>query len=597
MNSQPTESEDSTDPRPGQPASRMKPLRVWPPVLLIIGMVVTRVMPNVMEDGPSWLWMAGAFGPLLCGALILIWWLLVSRATWQEKLIGFIGVIVAAAVTLMLVDASMLGPAVMTVTIPIGTACFGLGAILCYRVLSYKRTAIAVVLAICGFAFSLTLRYDGLWGSFAPELHWRWQPTPEEQMISNRKVNASTSTNDVSALNFDQGLSNPQWPAFRGVDRTGRQRGSEVAADWSSDPPEQLWRVPVGPGWSSFVVAGELLYTQDQRGSMETILCLDANTGQELWTQEVESRFDDPLGGPGPRATPTLANGVLFALGAEGILMCLDPKTGEVAWQQDLRAVADRTPPMWGFCSSPLVIDSLVIVHAGGSGDKGTLAFDVHTGDLAWSAAAGDHTYCSPHPCQLFGETFVLMLTNTGINVLDPATGEDRLNYEWKYENYRAVQPQVIDADSILIPTGAGAGTRRIRIVKEGDKFSAEELWTSRHLKPSFNDFVVFQDHAYGFDGTIFACVDLATGKRKWKGGRYGSGQVLLLEDSGKLLALGEKGQVVLLDADPSKLTELSRFQALEGKTWNHPVVTGDRLYVRNAREAACYRLPLADGS
>ena len=155
----------------------------------------------------------------------------------------------------------------------------------------------------------------------------------------------------------------------------------------------------------------------------------------------------------------------------------------------------------------------------------------------------------------------------------------------------------MIDGDSIVLATGLGSGTRRLGVSKRADGLAAEEQWTSRRLKPDFNDFVVFEGHAYGFDDSIFTSVDLENGERNWKKGRYGKGQVLLLKNSRLLLVVTERGEVVLLDADPSAHTELARFQALEGKTWNHPVVVGDRLYIRNAEEAACYELPLAGPS
>ena len=146
--------------------------------------------------------------------------------------------------------------------------------------------------------------------------------------------------------------------------------------------------------------------------------------------------------------------------------------------------------------------------------------------------------------------------------------------------------------DSVLLPTGLGTGTRRIRIVAGQDGWSAEEMWTSLNMKPDFNDMVLYEGHAYGFDNRIFACIDLETGQRKWKGGRYGKGQILLLEDSGQILVASERGEVVLLKADPSEHVELGKFQAITGKTWNHPIVIGDRLYVRNSQEAACFELP-----
>jgi len=365
-----------------------------------------------------------------------------------------------------------------------------------------------------------------------------------------------------------------------------------VAVDWAATPPELMWKVAVGPAWSSFAVAGKWLFTQEQRGGNEAVVCYDAESGQEVWTQQMEGRFDDPLGGPGPRATPTLADGVLFVLGALGHLLRLDPANGQIVWQQDLREVASRQPPMWGFSSSPLVIAGHVIVHAGGEGDRGTLAFGAEQGDLRWSVAAGSHTYSSPQLAQIAGEQVVMMLTNTSLDLLDPQTGADRLRYSWPVECYRTLQPQVLTDDALLIPTGMGVGTRRIRITQANGAWAAEEVWTSRHLKPDFNDFVVYQDHAFGFDGAIFTCIRLDTGERTWKGGRYGKGQVLLLEDAELLLITSEQGEVVLLKADATEHVELGRIQALDGKTWNHPVVVGDRLYVRNSEAAACWRLP-----
>jgi len=570
-----------------------RPLRVWPAAMLLVGMVILRLLPAVIENGPANLWMSAAIGPAACGVLVVLWWMLLSRASWLERLVGIVGIIGTAGGTLAVVHRSMLMPGVMVLTIPMGTAAFALAAILFGRTLSFRRTVIAILFAGCGFGFSALLKSDGLWGDFAVDLKWRWKESNEDQVVANRDQQPTVSLTDFAATDVEKWLANPEWPAFRGEDRSGRQHGQAVSSDWSANPPEQIWKIGVGPGWSSFAVAGKLLFSQEQRGSMETTVCYSADSGKEVWTQQIESRFEDSLGGPGPRATPTLADGGLFVMGASGHLMRLEPRTGDVVWQQDLRKVAVREPPVWGFCSSPLVTNSLVIVHAGGAGDKGTLAFDVATGALKWSMASGDHSYSSPQLGIVGNEPLVMMLTNNGIELLDPQTGKLRLNYEWKHNGYRDLQPQVINGDSILLPTGMGTGTRCIRVVKNGEQYSAEEIWTSRDLKPDFNDFVVFEGHAYGFDNAIFTCIDLKTGKRQWKGGRYGKGQVLLLKDSRLLLVAGEYGDVVLLKADPSSHSELATLKAIEGKTWNHPVVIGDRLYIRNAEEAACFRLPL----
>ena len=248
---------------------------------------------------------------------------------------------------------------------------------------------------------------------------------------------------------------------------------------------------------------------------------------------------------------------------------------------------------MWGFSSSPLIVDSTVAVHCGGKGDKGILAFDTENGTLRWSVAASEQSYGSLQMVELCGTKLMTILTDKGAQFIDPQTEKLAFEYAWQHQGYRALQPQVLDGNRVLIPTGLGTGTRLIEVSKENNTFSANEIWTSRDLKPDFNDLVVHEGFIYGFDDSIFTCIDLADGSRKWKSGRYGKGQVLLLAESDLLVVLGEHGELVLLSADPSARKELWKIEAVEGKTWNHPVVVGDRLFIRNAREAVCYRLPI----
>jgi len=335
-----------------------------------------------------------------------------------------------------------------------------------------------------------------------------------------------------------------------------------------------------------------MLFTQEQLGPKESVVCYDADSGKAIWRTEVEARLEDPMGGPGPRATPTLANGSLYVTGSTGEFLRLNPVTGEIIWKRELTKIAESKVPMWGFASSPLVIGPLVIVCAGG-GEKGLVAFDSSSGEIRWSAPCPIDSYSSAQVNKLLGEDSVLMLTKSGLTVLDPANGKTRLEYDWKIPQYRALQPHVIGGDTILLPTGMNMGTRAIRLKKDNGQYAAEELWTSRQLKPDFVDLVSYQGHAYGNDGGLLTCIDLKTGERKWKGGHYGKGQILLLENSGLLLILAEQGQVVLVAADPNGHREIASFQALEGKTWNHPVLVGDRLYVRNSEQAAAYKVQL----
>lgn len=576
-------------------SAKFRPLRTWPALLLVALMFGTRFGPIYLEGGLSSYWMIAVFGPLLCCLLMLIWWLTASRATWKERLFGFLGLIGSLAVTLMFVDPTMRGPGTTYLTLPMGMIIFALGATWLSNQRPTIRTGLALLFALAGFGVSIVLRSEGMTGDYVFTMRWRWSQTPEASMLAAHKPESPTGTNRPALGKIEMALANPEWPGFRGADRASRAHGPRISTNWTAHPPRQLWKITVGPAWSSFAVAGNFLFTQEQRGPMETVVCYDAETGREVWNRQIETRFDEPLGGPGPRATPTIARVGLFVTGATGMFLRLNPTTGEIVWQQDLKTVAGRTAPMWGFAASPLVTGSVVIVHAGGPGDKGLLAFDVAAGALRWSAATGNDSYSSPQLNMIAGEELVLMLSNDGLMLADPATGKTRLNYEWKFMNYRALQPHLVGEDTILLPTGMSTGTRAIRISQTNGHLAAEELWTSKNLKPDFTDFVTYQSFAYGNDGGIFTCVNLKTGDRQWKGGRYGKGQVLLLENSGLLLIAAEDGRVVLLRADPSEHAEVASFKALEGKTWNHPVVVGDRLYLRNSQEAACYQLPLAE--
>lgn len=570
---------------------QFRPLRAWPAVSLALLMVAARFGPDLLEGGGAKYWMVSVFGPLLCCLLLVIWWLAASRATWRERVFGFVGLIAAAAITVALVHPTLRGPATMNYTIPMGLFLFALTAALLRKAPPTIRSTAAVLLAFAGFAVSLFLRSDGMTGDYKFSFHSRWKQTAEDAMLAAQQPATPQAATQLETSSLTNSLARPEWSEFRGADRAARSLAPKISTNWNTQPPKLLWKIPVGPGWSSFAVAGRMLFTQDQRGPKETVVCYDADSGREIWKTEFDGRLDDPMGGPGPRATPTLANGALYVVGSTGTFLRLNPVTGEIVWKKELTKVAESKVPGWGFSSSPLVVGSVVVVYGGGAGEKGLLAFDTASGDLRWSVPCPENSYGSPQVNNILGEDSILMFSNSGLVLLDPANGKARLNYEWKITPYQAVQPHVVGNDTILLPTVMNAGTRAIRVKKSNGQYTPEELWTSRQLKSDFVDLVTYQGHAYGNDGSLLTCIDLKTGERKWKGGRYGKGQILLLENSGLLLILSEQGQVVLVAADPSEHREIAVFPALEGKTWNHPVLVGDRLYVRNSQQAAAYQL------
>jgi outer membrane protein assembly factor BamB len=373
--------------------------------------------------------------------------------------------------------------------------------------------------------------------------------------------------------------------------RDSTVRGVRISTDWATSPPQQMWRRPIGPGWSSFAVQGNTFYTQEQRGEDEIVAAYNVATGEPVWQHRDATRFYESNGGAGPRGTPTLSRGRVYALGATGILNALEAKSGAVIWSRNMATDTHKPIPGWGFAASPFVVDDVVIVAATGT----LVAYDARTGAPRWFGPPHRGGYSSPQPVTIDGVNQILLLTADGVISVSPADG--KLLWENAWDGVPIVQPALATNSDVLITTGdamGGAGIRRVAVTRGPGGWSAEERWTSSGLKPYFNDYVVHKGHAFGFDNSILACIDLADGKRAWKGGRYGHGQVILLADQDVLLVLSEEGDLALVAANTDQFTELGHAKAIEGKTWNHPVLVNDVLLVRNGEEMAAFRMALA---
>jgi outer membrane protein assembly factor BamB len=338
-------------------------------------------------------------------------------------------------------------------------------------------------------------------------------------------------------------------------------------------------------------VRGDLLYTQEQRGDDEIVSCYRVSTGEPVWRHRDPVRFYESNGGAGPRGTPTLSQGRVYTMGATGILNALDAATGVAVWSRNAATDTGRKIPEWGIASSPLVVDDIVVVAVSGT----LAAYDVATGKPRWVGPQHGGSYSSPQLATIDGVPQILLLSAPGAVSVSPADGA--LLWEYSWEGGAIVQPALTADGGVLINAMSmmgGMGTRRLAVAHGDGGWSVEERWTSNGLKPYFNDFVVHKGHAFGFDGNILACIDLQDGKRKWKGGRYGNGQLVLLSDQDLLLVLSEEGELALVSATADQFKELARFPALDSKTWNHPVLVGDVLLVRNGQEMAAFRLSLA---
>ncbi|MCP4641100.1 MAG: PQQ-binding-like beta-propeller repeat protein [bacterium] len=558
-------------------------LRLWPALVILFLHFAAAL--------GFWLWgstnihNAVALGivPAVAGLLLIIWWLTASRAPWRSRLLGLALFSVALVEIVFAQEFTNYGLMLLGYALPTMTTGIVILLALTYSVRwRFRRIVLALYMVGCAGVFT-ALRVDSVAGNLAPVVSWRWRPTAQDLSEAFPR----SESQGTAVLPPQAGVGD--WPGFRGVARDGRLVGVRFSADWST-PPREVWRRKVGPAWSSYAVVGDYLFTQEQRGEDECVTCYRADTGEEVWVNRVEARFEDAMG-LGPRATPTFDEGKLYTQGCTGILQCLDASTGSMLWKRSLVTDADVSVPGWGLVSSPLLAGEFVIQFSGGGEGKSVLAYDRASGAEVWRGGHGTSGYSSPHVARIGGVPQVLMVGNWGLQALALETGGLLWDHAWKVStNPRCTQPLLIGNDLVMLGTTGTMGSRLLRVHKNDAAWEVNEEWETNKFRPYFNDCVLHNGYVYGFHGDRFACIDVKTGQRQWAGKRY-DGQVLLITDMDMLLVLSEAGEVALVDATPEGFIERARFKALTGKTWNHPVVAHGKLFVRNAEEAACYEL------
>jgi outer membrane protein assembly factor BamB len=384
------------------------------------------------------------------------------------------------------------------------------------------------------------------------------------------------------------------FPQFLGPSRDGTVTGVRLARDWTTRAPRKLWRQAIGEGWSGFAVVGDVAVTQEQRGAEERVVAYDLLTGRALWSHRDSARYETVIAGIGPRSTPTIADGRVFTMGATGILNALDLATGRGLWSRNVIEENGGRLGEWGKSCAPLVHGAAVIVSAGGSDGRSLVAYDAATGRPLWSGGKDRDSYSSPRLADLAGRPQIVVLNGASVAGHDPETGAVLWVAPWPAEQPNVTPPLPLDGGRLLVSTGYGVGAKLFRLDPGPDgALEARVVWESPRLKSKFANLVVHDGWVYGLDDGVLTCLDPATGERKWKGGRYGHGQLLLVGDV--LLVQTEEGEVVLLDPSPDGPRELARYAVLDGKTWNPPALAGTLLAVRNDREAAVYELPALD--
>ncbi|MGE3510792.1 MAG: PQQ-binding-like beta-propeller repeat protein [Vicinamibacterales bacterium] len=384
------------------------------------------------------------------------------------------------------------------------------------------------------------------------------------------------------------------WTDFRGPRRDGAYRGGPIVTAWPPGGLTPLWKQPAGGGYASFVTAGHRAFTIEQRGVQEVVAAYDVMSGRELWTNAWEGEFQESMGGDGPRATPTWADGVLYALGALGEFRALDGETGRVRWRTNILDDAGASNLQWGMSAAPLVVGNAVVVLPGGRNGQSVVAYDRNTGRRLWSALPDQAAYASPMLVTLGGIRQIVLMTAERIVGMSEDGGSVLWSHPWQgpSNGINAAQPIALGDDRLYVSAGYGMGAAVIQVTGGTAGFSTRELWRNTKMKNRFASAVLHEGIIYGLDESILAAVDAKTGDLRWKGGRYGYGQLLLAD--GHLIVLTEDGDLALVRATPVKHEELARFAVLNGKTWNPPAMANGILLVRNLAEMAAFDLRAA---
>jgi len=462
-----------------------------------------------------------------------------------------------------------------------------------YSALARLATAAGAAMAVV--LMPAVFRIEQVSGDLMPMLTFRWQPDPDEMLD---ELTATKGVVDlVTTTEHD-------FPQFLGPQRNLTVSGVTLNRDWETYPPKLVWRSSIGAGWSGFSAVNGFAVTMEQRGEEELVTCYEVSTGQLRWLHVVRTRHRSILGGVGPRSTPTIDGGRVYALGATGVLRCLDGATGSEVWSDNLLARIGVTPEKdlegvaWGRSASPLIVDGLVIVPLGGplKGPWNSLAaFDKDTGQLVWTGGRHQVSYASPCLANVGGVKQVLIVNQDYVSSHLPETGDVLWQYPWlgkSTEDANVSQAVPLSDDRVLLSKGYGGGAMLLKVShEENGHWQVTRVWANKKaLNTKFTNVVVSGAHAFGLSDGILQCADLETGRRMWKGGRYGQGQILGVEDL--LLVQAESGDVVLVDATSSGHSEIGEIPALEGKAWNSICLHNRYLLVRNSEMAACYELP-----
>ncbi len=455
-----------------------------------------------------------------------------------------------------------------------------------------KRLVLWGGIACLVLCFSL-IRINGVTGQLLFDWNWRWKGVADEKLsgIVGEIIPGDVDLNSVNdRLDYSGFL--------------GRDRHPYVEADWPVDPSAdnvvELWRREIGAGWSAFASVAGFGVTMEQRGKQEIVSCYDLDSGEIRWAHVREFRHETLLGGVGPRATPTVFKGEVYALGPDGKLMCLAGKTGELRWQQDVLAYVNSSPEQdsavvsWGRSSSPLVVGDLVIVPAGGpkSGPfVSLLAFNRKNGDLVWQGGAEQVSFASPTLLMINRQRQVVVVNESSVAGHELNTGKQIWKQPWEGSSTSSAnnsQPFLAGENQVFVAKGYGQGSLLFAV--DGEKTS--EIWRNPSVaRTKYTNAVLVDGKIYSLSDGILECADLSTGERVWKKGRFNHGQLLMVGDL--ILVQSEEGELHFIRPKQNGFETVYQVQALEDRCWATMTLYDNKLILRNSEEVVCYQVPV----
>ena len=395
-------------------------------------------------------------------------------------------------------------------------------------------------------------------------------------MMSSKEISSSAAGSD--------------WPQWRGPNRDGISAETGILKTWPAEGPKVLWRTALGNGFSAISIANGRAYTMFSDGTDEFVLCVDANSGREVWRFKSDQNYVERQGGDGPRCTPLVEGKMVYALSAFGKLYGLDADTGKKLWDHDLQKEFEAKMPIWGISTTPMIEGEMLLVEVGGKSGHALMAFDKKSGKVLWHSHTDQPGYSAPVAVTVGGVRQLIFFTGANLVAVAPKDGKLYWSQPWQTHLFvNAATPVFIPEDKIFISSGYEQGAGLFRIQASNGRATAEPVWMNKNMRNHMATSVYQDGYLYGFDEANLKCLDAATGEDKWKMRGLGKGTVMLAD--GHLIVLSERGKLVLAEASPGGFVEKASAQVLRGKCWTSPALANGRLYLRNEKEMVCLDL------